>query len=102
VSDRFAIDDADGRPVCTVVVDVTNQGTVTFQYVEFRVDVVYDPIARSARTVGVGYADRRFDSFDGGTETVVGEIELSDEIRGGEPRSRFDVQLQYRTVEYTA
>lgn len=101
VQRSFEITRVDDRPVCTVAIDVTNQGSVTFRYVEFRVDVVYDPIGRSARTVGVGYVDRRFESFDNGTEAIDGEVELTNEVRGNESASRFDVSLQYRTVEYT-
>ncbi len=100
VSD-FQIERVDGRPVCVVDASVTNQGSVTFEYVAFRVDVVYEPVGRSARTVGVGYIDRRFDSFASGTERVDGTVGLSSEVDGGEPESRFDIQLQYRTVEYT-
>jgi hypothetical protein len=74
---------------------------LSFEYVAFRVDVVYEPVGRSARTVGVGYLNKRFDSFANGTERVGGTVELSSEVDGDESESRFDVQLQYRTVEYT-
>jgi hypothetical protein len=97
----FQIERVDGRPVCVVDASVTNQGSVTFEYVAFRVDVVYEPVGRSARTVGVGYLNKRFDSFANGTERVGGTVELSSEVDGDESESRFDVQLQYRTVEYT-
>ena len=97
----FQIERVDGRPVCVVDASVTNQGSVTFEYVAFRVDVVYEPVGRSARTVGVGYLNKRFDSFGSGTERVDGTVELSSEVDGDESESRFDVQLQYRTVEYT-
>lgn len=97
----FQIERIDGRPVCVVDASVTNQGSVTFEYVAFRVDVVYEPVGRSARTVGVGYLNKRFDSFGNGTERVGGTVELSSEVDGDESESRFDVRLQYRTVEYT-
>jgi len=98
---EFQIRTLGGQPVCVVDVSVTNQGSVTFEYIGFRVDVVYDPVGRSPRTVGVGYVDEQFESFDGGTERFSGTVELSNEVAGNESESRFDVQLQYRTVEYT-
>ncbi|GEM_PF-1892291 len=97
----FEISRVDGRPVCLVTLDVTNRGAVVFEYIAFRVDVVYDPVGRSARTVGVGYVAERFESFGGGTEAVTGTVGLSEDVRGTESESRFDVTVQYRTVEYT-
>ena len=88
--------------MCDVVVPLRNRGDVVFTLVELRVELRYDPIARDAFLAGVGYLRERFDGLAPGDRRLLAEtFRLTDSrVDGREPEERFELSLQFRSVEY--